>query len=155
MRLSNLQISCATKTRLLVSGTETKVQFQYRSWNFFSWNQNFFLLQGRMSVSKIWKLITDLQKQSKNLYDCALLWMKKYPILLVTIFFISNTVSVSLTVSAESLGQFRFQFWYWTLIKKGGFSRTLLQILRYHSTVVFWFKEVLLFPKWKVKQCFI
>ena len=43
--------------------------------------------------------------------------MKKYPILLVTRFFLWNVVSVSVTVSAESISQFGFWFRYWTETK--------------------------------------
>ena len=114
------------RNQVLVSGTETKVQFWYRcrSRIFFFWNRNFLFqiflmfphfflgdmslkikLENKPRSSKIiWKY---LRFGSKFGFK-ALLWWKKYPILLVTRFSLWNVVLASVAVSAKSICQLGF-----------------------------------------------
>ena len=75
----------------------------------------FFCFLGGYKSLKAWNRtqifkndLENLEYLVPNLVWGALLWLKRYPILLVTRFSLWNLVSV--TVSAESIGQFGFQF---------------------------------------------
>ena len=79
------------------------------------WDISFYKLENKPRSSKV------IQKYL--IFDCILgfrdhIMMKKYLILSVTRFFFRNVlsvlVSVSVTVSAESIGQFGFRYWYQT-----------------------------------------
>ena len=129
------------RNQLLVSGTETKVQFRYRNRSqiFFYETKTFFSFQSSKNfksfssshffLGDVCFYMLETKPRSSEIiwkhlkFGCKIgfkgpFMIKKYPILTtVTRFFLWNVVSVSVTVSAESISQFGFRFRYRTETK--------------------------------------
>ena len=86
-----------------IHGWHSKVQFRYlyQSQIFFSKTETFFF-------QNFWKF-SHFSNLTANLVLGALLWWKKYPLLLVTTFFFWNAVLLSVPISAKSISQFGYR----------------------------------------------
>ena len=120
-----------------VSRTETKVQFRYRywsqfffqNWDFFQIISNFLMLfcfLGGYKFLKAWNWTQIFKNNLKILNIWQQIWFKgpfydwkKYPVPLMTRFFLSNVISVLVTVSDQNQNT-------------SGFGRTLVLLRREH-----------------------